>query len=329
MPYLSIEFSSADLLRLRPATSDPMWDAVLSLHLLQRSERLSAPLRRWRDASCDSLTRSLTRADLLDLFAVTPYASYFPDFLTPGDGTALASQLKRIEATDPHRVQAELATTPERPRSLLRHQLVHNGPRGLQRLTRLLAAYVRHISPLCAAQRRSDLAALRRSQNDAVATGGFEALLRSFAPEVAVWNAPVLKVAYPIDQTLELGGRGLTLVPSWFCDGKAVSLADPALPPVLVYPVQTADEASRGSQRVPSPRSLSSLLGHTRARVLLACDGGSTTSIAARLELSPSTTSEHISVLRNARLVSTTKVQTHTHHRRTVLGDDLVDGRSR
>lgn len=329
MPFLSIEFSPADLLRLRPATPDPMWDAVLSLHLLQRSERLSAPLRRWRDASCDSLTRSLTRADLLDLFAVTPYASYFPDFLTPGDGTDLATQLKRIALTDQHRVQAELATTPERPRSLLRHQLVHNGPRGLQRLTRLLATYVRQITPLYATQRRSDLAALRRSQDQALAHGGFEALLRSFAPEVAIWDAPVLKVAYPIDQTLHLGGRGLTLVPSWFCDGKAVSLADPDLPPVLVYPVRTADDAPRGAQRAPSPRSLSSLLGHTRARVLLACDGGSTTSIAAGLGLSPSTISEHISVLRDAGLVVTTKVHIHTHHRRTVLGDDMVSGRSR
>jgi hypothetical protein len=66
--------------------------------------------------------------------------------------------------------------------------------------------------------------------------GGTDALLSSLEPPLH-WEPPILHTDYPVEQHLRLDGRGLLLVPSFFCWRNPVALADPNLPPVLVYPV--------------------------------------------------------------------------------------------
>ncbi|WP_243859218.1 hypothetical protein [Amycolatopsis arida] len=68
----------------------------------------------------------------------------------------------------------------------------------------------------------------------AVRSGGTAALLTSLGP-VLRWDPPVLSADYPNDLDIRLGGRGLRLIPSYFCWRYPVALADPTLPPVLVY----------------------------------------------------------------------------------------------
>ena len=71
----------------------------------------------------------------------------------------------------------------------------------------------------------------------ALLDGGVEGLLASLRPAMR-WDAGVLEVRdYPDRRELHLDGRGLLLVPSFFCARTPVALLDPALPPVLVYPV--------------------------------------------------------------------------------------------
>ena len=101
----------------------------------------------------------------------------------------------------------------------------------------------------------------------AVLDGGADGLLASLRPAMR-WNAGVLEVAhYPVSRELHLDGRGLLLVPSFFCARTPVTLLDPDLPPVLVYPVErlgglnvTHDEAAARRPR-GGREALAALLG--------------------------------------------------------------------
>lgn len=65
-------------------------------------------------------------------------------------------------------------------------------------------------------------------------------------PGVVGWDGSVLEVTYPEDRVVELRGRGLTLIPAYFCWGSPVTFIDPGLPPVLVYPAAQAGTAATG-----------------------------------------------------------------------------------
>ncbi|MFD8815979.1 hypothetical protein ACFV23_31965 [Streptomyces sp. NPDC059627] len=106
---------------------------------------------------------------------------------------------------------------------------------------------------------------------------GVHGLLGSLGP-FARWEPPVLYVEYPVDRGLRLAGRGLRLVPSYFCWPTPISLVDPELEPVLVYPV---DHGAPGPGEAGRP-ALPTLLGHTRARVLTALGDTATTGELAR-----------------------------------------------
>lgn len=90
--------------------------------------------------------------------------------------------------------------------------------------------------------------------------------------------------------------------------------------PVAVDPLRTP---------IPRLRDIGRLLGRTRTSVLLALtqQAHSTTSLAAELGLPLSGASQHVSVLRDAGLVSTTRQSGRTAHSATPLGRRLVNGR--
>jgi hypothetical protein len=115
------------------------------------------------------------------------------------------------------------------------------------------------------------------------------------------WRSPVLEVRYPINRTIHLAGRGLRLIPSYFCWQNAITLADNDLSPILVYPVL---------RELPSPKdgevTAAALLGKTRAAVLRA------------------TTSHHLTVLRDSGLISTHRHDKTVLHVLTPLGAALL-----
>ncbi|WP_246278608.1 winged helix-turn-helix domain-containing protein [Phytohabitans rumicis] len=138
------------------------------------------------------------------------------------------------------------------------------------------------------------------------------------------WNAGVLEVHdYPTERDLHLDGRGLLLVPSFFCARTPVALVDPALPPVLVYPIDRLDGLARrggGGQQ-----ALEALLGRTRAAVLeVVGDGCSTGEVARRLRISPAAASQHATVLRNAGLLATHRDRNTALHTLTPLGRAML-----
>jgi DNA-binding transcriptional ArsR family regulator len=149
-------------------------------------------------------------------------------------------------------------------------------------------------------------------------------MLASFQPLMR-WRSPVLEVGYPTDRDLHLGGRGLRLVPSFFCSGRPVSLLDPELPPVVVYPI--AHDPWHPMAAGTGPRSLSVLLGATRAAVLEAVgDGCTTTELSRRARVSAASASQHASVLRGAGLISTSRTGGSVLHTLTPLGTALLRG---
>ncbi|WP_017618244.1 ArsR/SmtB family transcription factor, partial [Nocardiopsis gilva] len=168
---------------------------------------------------------------------------------------------------------------------------------------------------------RADLATRTR----ALMHGGGEALLDSLAP-FARWQTPVLEMNYPVDQDLHLDGRGLRLVPSFFCWRHPVSFADPGLPPVIVYPVGPEPGWDTPDDQDSAARALAALVGPTRAWILelLAERSATTTDLARAAGVSPATVSKHAAVLRDAALISSRSEGRHVLHTATMLGLTLL-----
>ena len=318
---LRIHFTDADLARTRVIHEpDPLWEVALSLHRFQTRHG------RWAYAHWYRGTRQrlhenrqdrILREMLLPLFHRGPY---YPDFLNPAESAeGLEAGLEAVLATPPRRVLAELQTlarisgappwVPELARPDSRRELVQA----------LRDYYDTAIAPY-GDEIQTHIDADRAVRYRALLDGGVEALLDGLGPGIR-WARPVLHVGHPsIDRDLRLGGRGLKLVPSYFCWQTPVTIADPAMCPVLVY--------SPHQQLSPAPStgaSLTSLLGRTRATVLRATAVGATTGELARVAgVSASSISQHTAVLRDAGLIASRRQAANVLHTLTPLGASLL-----
>lgn len=119
------------------------------------------------------------------------------------------------------------------------------------------------------------------------------------------------------------GGNGVLFVPSVFIwPDVAVYLDDP-FPKAVIYPARGA--ATVFTTPEPVPDALAALLGRNRARLLLAlATPATTTQLGHGLDLPLGTISDHLSVLRRARLVTRTRVARTVRYERTPLGDHLA-----
>ncbi|AJE38728.1 helix-turn-helix domain-containing protein [Streptomyces nodosus] len=318
---LRFHFSAEDLARTRVAAAPhPLWEITASLH------RFQTPAGRWayahwyrtarerlREAGLESAVRQL----LLPLF---PRASYWPDFLTPLEGVSgLEAGLGAILATPPERVTAELATL-ARTRRVPPHlaRLPERGARA--ELVSVLRAYHRAVIEPHEEWMHESVHAERVRLGRHLLDGGTEGLLGGLGPAVR-WHHPRLEIgAYPTRQDVRLEGRGLLLIPSYFCWKGPVSLADPALPPVLAYSVH--HEPPRPA---PGSPSLEVLLGRARATVLRATAAGATTTEAAhRAGVTPATATYHTTALRDAGLITSHRHGNTVIHTLTLLGATMV-----
>lgn len=110
-----------------------------------------------------------------------------------------------------------------------------------------------------------------------------------------------------------------------FCVRTPLTLADDALPPVLVHPLSPEPGwLSRPGAAVTAP-SLAQLIGASRAQLLEILETPmTTTALAAALRLAPSTASRHAAVLCEAGLVGTRRAGNQVLHHRTALGRALL-----
>jgi DNA-binding transcriptional ArsR family regulator len=109
----------------------------------------------------------------------------------------------------------------------------------------------------------------------------------------------------------------LLFVPSATSSGR-LSL-DPPRRYALIYRAAGVIEAWSSAQPKP-PQQLERLIGHSRATLLMTlAEPASTTQLVAQLGMSLGATGDHLSVLRDAGLVSRSRSGRSVHYRRTVL----------
>lgn len=321
-PLLRVHFTAGDLARTRIADGpDPLWEILLSVQ--QLAERRPDPaLRAWLTRACPQ-----GRSALRTVSPLMPPRGYFPDFLTPAESLAggLDEGIDAVLSTPRRRLRTELArvATPATLPSWTR-RLAEGEPEVLRLLGRALRQH--HATVLQPAWRQISERVQRDRQRriQAQCAAGTEAMLRTFEDGL-IWRPPVLIVDYPVDRDLHLEGRGLVLVPSYFCRHTPVTLVDPELPPILVYPARGQDAGRVPA--TPSAEELALLLGHTRAAVLRTlAEQCTTTELARRAGVSASSASEHATVLRRAGLVTSTPYRNRVHHSLTTLGTALLSG---
>ncbi|WP_369146668.1 ArsR/SmtB family transcription factor [Streptomyces sp. R44] len=324
---LRIHFTGEDLGRIRIATGpDPMWEMLLSLHRLRRRDSgvLLGPWVRESLPKVPETTRALT--------ALAPPFGYSPDFLTPAVGGGLADRLEALRSTPLRQVTKDLREfTVQNPRRRLpacHRQLVAGDPEAVGKLADAAHAYVDTVLDPYWERIWAQVSRDRARRSAVLAEGGWDAVLRTLHPS-AHWEYPVLRVAFPVEQDLHLGGRGLLLQPSFFCRYAPTTFADPALPPVLVHPIEHEPHWATPEAGPADGRSLAALIGPTRAVLLSALADGVTTTgeLARRAGTTPPNASRHIAALREAALVSSHRHRNATLHTVTELGRALLEGR--
>ncbi|MFF1484206.1 ArsR/SmtB family transcription factor [Streptomyces sp. NPDC058319] len=328
---LRIHFTDADLGMLRVAgRPDPLWETVLGMQQLMGGTGTPVAFAAWRRRAAREIAERRLGSAARLLCRLAPPRVYFPDFLTPPEaGGGLAEGLDALRGTPPARLRAEVIRTGlPQERGARRLSWLRGLVTGDRERLEELAQALRLLHDALVAPAWSGVArgvhADRAVRGRAVLDGGAHRLLGSLRP-FAAWEPPVLHVTYPVDTDLHLGGRGLRLVPSWFCWRMPVSMADPDLPPVLVHPVEHPLTSAVGQCRRPA--ALAALLGRTRWQVLGALRRPATTGELARLlDVSPASASTHTKTLREARLVASHRVGGSTLHCLTPLGAALLEG---
>jgi hypothetical protein len=330
---LMIHFSQEDLARTRISGSpDALWELMLSMHQLQQkrpsnTHRTPVPtdVAQWRTHAVTCLSgQTLGHRVRNHLLPLAPISSYFPDFLTPHTGPqGLEPGLDTLLSTPRSQIGRELDELTTRSGApSWGNDLATGNPQALHLLGNTLRDYfttaLAPIWPTIQAQTTTEHTRL----TGILTTHGVEATLSNLLP-TTIWHPGdrVLETPYPMNFTIQLQGRGLTLIPSWFCSDKPVALVDPALPPVLVYPlVHTPPPAT-------DPHALAKLIGPTRAAVLLAITTATPTrAIQHRIGISPSQLSRHVAVLHDSNLITEARHGGNAFYTRTPLGNALTNG---
>lgn len=321
-----IEFGCADLARTTIAREpDPLWEVLLGMHMVQTDDGAEV-FGAWRLRTRARLS-SLER----ELMVLAPPVGYSPDFLTPAESAdGLDAGLAAVAATTPERLAAELSILADQVRlPNWTRRLAAGDPDVLAKLCYGLRHFHRtNIAPLMPvinAMISRDV----KVHSETVTTGGFESLAGTLHP-VLQWQPPYLQVDMGhIDRELDLDGRGLRLVPSYFCWRHPIMPADPGLPPVLVYPVEHDPAWAEPIEQYADPeRAVADLLGRTRAAVLRTISAGacSTSELAARAGISLASASEHARVLHRTGLVTTRRAGGAVRHTISPIGTHLLSG---
>lgn len=143
--------------------------------------------------------------------------------------------------------------------------------------------------------------------------------------ERVAWQHGAVRVTMRIwSEVVDCRGSGLVLVPSVMGSTGCNVLTEPPAQPTLFYPAQGV-MASWARDPADVETALGALLGPARARILLDAHEPRTTSQVARdCALAVSTASHHLTVLRDAGLVASTRAGARMLHRRTPLGEAMV-----
>ncbi len=277
-------------------------------------------------AAVPTLARRVAGAGpaLRPLHHLMPPEGFVPDFLTPFEGLdSLEDGLAAIRSTPVRRVRAEVSAAYSRAgASAIRRRFAAADTQVLDMLIVAMRSYFHEVlapdwQALARAHRRQVGEAANR-----YARSGADGVLASLHHGIR-WRAPTLEVDAWQSGDVRLAGHGLMLVPSPFAGPRPRVLVAPDRPALVVYPVEPP-AAMDGT----SPDPLARLLGRTRSAVLMQTTGPgrhTTSAIARRAGISVSSSSEHLTALRAAGLVSSRRDGGAIVHRATSLGRELVN----
>lgn len=315
-----IRFSADDLGRVRFAQApDPLWEMRLSAQILKR---VGTPHRlvRWRSG----VVRTMPR-EALPYLHLTPLGGAGPDFLTPEAGAgSFDDGVDEVLSTPPDRLRAELTGLTVHPVvASWAGELSRGSRQALELLRASMTAYFHHVvAPSWGTVHgavTSDLAMRAR----AMATDGVERTLSSLHPGARYGALGLDLDGAAGDPPIDLGGRGLRILPVYFCHGVTVSHAGEPSGATLAIPA--ADDGATGADR---DEALGALLGRTRATALRIVQAATptTTALATTLGIAPASASEHASVLRAAGLIASERDGRRMVHRITGLGARMLAG---
>jgi DNA-binding transcriptional ArsR family regulator len=308
MGELRIHFTAEDVAKTTIARHpDPMWETICTLHRFQT--RLgSFAFAQWnRQVRQDLRSARFGPHVKTTLLPLVPLAAYFPDFLTPEpmtDDVELA--IDAVLATPTERIDLELRGLADAGRVLPSWAIdLAEGRAGARRwLGSVLQRYFDlAVRPYWGEIERV-VAQDRMVRTAAAAREGLAAIFGGLSPDI-VWEPPVLRARlFPRDCDLYLRGRGITLIPSYFCWGGPITLFDPERTPVLVYSAMRGATDDRRELIDGAGRGATALLGATRVALLRAASVSlTTTELAKVVGISPATASHHTAILRRAGLI--------------------------
>ncbi len=313
-------FGQDDLLRTRFAIS-PLMELVGAFDAVREPERYAvhAPWAGWAADRIAGLDLGL-----LDV-AVPLDTPWHPDFVSPPPSVPhaeLPDELARVRDTDPLQVIFELERAYPEGVPPAGGPLVDDPVAALGLLTAQMRAFwdaalapwwerILGLSEGEVAWRARRLAAV----GPQAAFSGLHETVRWDAGDVCVSGR-----SSAVD--VELGGRGLLLVPAVFAWPTVWPMVDPPWQPALVYP--PAGVADLWDPAGREDEGLTDLLGRGRTRVLVSLSRpASTLDLARRLGASAGGVSEHLGVLRRAGLVTGRREGRRVVYTRTAKGDAL------
>lgn len=270
------------------------------------------------------------------LRTLVPPHGFCPDFLTPVGTTDFEAGVDELLHTPKTFLRSDVETFTRFSGKQLpawAGALADGSPQALQAVSGAVRDwYQAAIAPMHQ-HLNTRVEATRWTAVRSLLAEGLDAMLSRLHPTIS-WKPSVLELACPDhDLDIHLSGRGLRLVPSYFCGREPMINLHPDLPPVVVYPVPHDTAWSPGPRHgpvgKPGQRKLAALLGHSRATVLHAIvtgHGPTTTDLARRTGISPATVTHHTTVLRDTGLITTHRTGTTARHLPTPLGVQLADG---
>jgi DNA-binding transcriptional ArsR family regulator len=275
------------------------------------------------------LRRTEAQRERLDrgvLLALIDDRGWTPDFLNPRPTSPLT------------RLDDEFAALLATPAEVFRGDLVavHGRvPDVLQgstsRALRRVAAALRQLWETCFEphwpRMRAVLEADIVHRGRQVSQSGLATMLNGLTSRVTYERGVLeIRLADPTPREREVGGEGLTLIPTMFTRRGSAPVGDGS--PMLLYPAR-GQGALWETERVANPAAVAAVLGETRARLLAALgDPASSTELGVRLGVTASAVNQHLRVLRDAGLLVSTRYGRSVLYLRSELGTALLEARS-
>jgi DNA-binding transcriptional ArsR family regulator len=310
----------------------PIWETVTSVWALHN------PRRHARHLPWIAATRSLAEDPVIaeHLAWLQSFArpkAWLPDFMTPAPSKPLPTieeDLDELLSTPAARVVTDIrviehSATPLPPRV----QAVLDDPdRGMRRIADAIhgwwqAAMMRPW-PRIRALHEADIA--HRTLH--VAEGGARLMFRRLHHSTE-WAGDRLLIDDGLDIHVDIGPRGLSLVPSIFADRRFMySLRGDGVTPGGIYParaVGTLWEGTDASREIDDCR-LRKLVGEARARLMSHAEAPITSgTLAYRAGLTASAASQHLAVLHESGMVTRRRLGKNVYYSLTEAGFTLLD----